>query len=283
MSNKIDNQKSRSTPARRASRSSPIGRCSTCRKNFCRERPRQRKCPGCWRRSTFQCADCGKCYVRDGDCRVCPKCLAKVEKQFPRLVPKRSLAGTDPKTNALLVKTGNSMERGQNIDVAGGLAKNKRVLLASDLIHYDQRGDDALDREWAENAQDRIEHADLPPDNDAAFCPVTLPREQWLGVAGVELERKLKRINWFLTTPTGIVERQTGWHRQKITRYRKALAGFVDDLGLRIETAKTIDAAITEQTAAKKRQRASKLVLRMSRTITPIFNDLQSCSAPEGL
>jgi hypothetical protein len=151
------------------------------------------------------------------------------------------------------------MERGQNIDAAGGNVANKRIILASELGQPDQRGDDALDREFAENAQERAEHADLPPDEDSAFCETPLPQDLWLGTKGVTLERKLKRLTWFMTTPIGIVEQRTGWHRQTIHRYRIALSGFADDLILSSQMAANIDVALEQQTAANRQRQESGL------------------------
>lgn len=123
------------------------------------------------------------------------------------------------------------MHRGKNLDVAVG-ARNKRLILASEMVQSDQRGDDLLDAAFAENAQDRAEAGNVPyvrigPEEPTS--PAETPSElemsdqRWLEAGAIEQERVLKLVGWFLTSPTGVVEKRTGWHRPTIHRIRKQL------------------------------------------------------------
>lgn len=198
---------------------------------------------------------------------MCPNCLPKVQKRFRKLAVPIVKVGedgtiippkqTDKQTNALLTKIGTSMYRGQNLDIAVG-TRNKRLILASDMIDSDQRGDDALDCEFSENAQDRAEAGDVPwgaeldaeilvedegaeaepeLDPEQVMEPANVPaeleltEELWLsGPDAIETERQLKLINWFLTSPPGHVHRRTGLHPMTIARMKTSLRTLCPEL-----------------------------------------------------
>jgi hypothetical protein len=126
------------------------------------------------------------------------------------------------------------------------------------MIDSDQRGDDALDRKFAADAQDRAEAGDVPwsAELDAEILvedegaeaetelepeqvmePADVPAEleitdkQWLsGPDAIERERQLKLINWFLTSPLGHVRRRTGLHPMTIARMKTSLRTFCPEL-----------------------------------------------------
>jgi hypothetical protein len=177
-----------------------------------------------------------------------------------RIIPPKE---TDKQTNALLTTIGTSMYRGQNVDIAVG-AKNKRLVLASEMVESDQRGDDALDRAFAENAQERAEAGDVPWGAEAegaeADEPVIEPAEvcaeldisekQWLSGAAIETERQLKLINWFLTSPPGHVHRRTGLHPMTIARMKTSLRTLCPELvakAVAVGTSQTIAEALAQQ------------------------------------
>ena len=253
----------------RQSRSKPEGKCNTCGQKFKRNRFRQRKCDSCWKANKFKCADCKRVYIRRDDVRVCSKCLPKVKKRFQELaVPATKVRDdgtiivpteTDRNTDALLTKIGDSTNRGRGIDV--GVGGSKHLILASELASPDQRGDDALDAEFADNQQEQAEMTiampTLHPQKVLAPADVTESLDSdssWLS-QGIDEARVQKHIGWFLTTPTGIVRQQTGLHQQTIARWRKQLRTDCPELvakAVSVETAKMIEEALTQQRAQSK-------------------------------
>ena len=254
----------------RQSRSKPEGKCNTCGQKFKRNRPRQRKCDSCWKANKFKCTDCKCVYIRRDDVRVCSKCLPKVKKRFQKLpVPATKVRDngtiivpteTDRNTDALLTKIGDSTNRGRGIDV--GVGGSKHFILASELASPDQRGDDALDAEFADNQQERAEMAPAMPflHPATAMAPADVTESldtdsSWLETGAVEEARLLKLIGWFMTTPTGIIESRLKWHRQTISRTRRQLREHCSELvaqAVAAETAKNIAEAMAQQSALAK-------------------------------
>ena len=254
----------------RQSRSKPEGTCNTCGKTFTRNRSRQRKCDSCWKANRFKCADCKRVYIRRDDVRVCSKCLPRVKKQFKKLpVPATEAredgtiivpTETDKNTNALLIKIGDSTNRGRDIDVAVG-SGSKHFILESELAKPDRRGDDALDAKFADNKQQQAEMTvampTLHPQKVLAPADVmdSLDSDSsWLS-QGIDEARIQKHIGWFLTTPTGIVRQQTGLHQQTIARMRKQLRTDCPELvakAVAVETARNIAEALAQQRGLKK-------------------------------
>ena len=262
----------------RQSRSKPEGKCNTCGQKFQRNRPRQRKCTSCWKNHKFKCVDCKRVYLRRDDVRVCAKCLRKIKQSHNLSAPPvrvredGSIIGakdTDKATNALLTKIGGSYHRGRTIDVAVG-AGSKHIILASELARPEQRGDDALDAEFYDNQQERAEMATAMPSmhpQQEVLTPADATDAldtdaSWLADGAIEEARILKHVGWFLTTPTGIVRRQTGLHQQTIARMRKQLRTDCHELAAKAvaqETAKMIAEALSQQRALAKLRAQVKL------------------------
>jgi|HubBroStandDraft_6_1064221.scaffolds.fasta_scaffold07864_8 hypothetical protein len=154
------------------------------------------------------------------------------------------------------------MTRGQNLNIAAG-ATNKRIMLGSELAKPEQRGDDALDREFVENGQERAEMAPaLPYLRPEKSLEAGLRSESrldseaaWLAPNAIERERTLKLVGWFLTSPTGHVRRRTGLHPMTIARMRESLRSDCPDLvakAVAMETAHLIAEALRQRQASKK-------------------------------
>ena len=100
---------------------------------------------------------------------MCSKCLPKVKKRFQKLpVPATEAredgtiivpTETDRNTNALLTKIGDSTNRGRSISTSLLAQAASTSFLRVELAKPDQRGDDALDVEFADNQQQRAETA----------------------------------------------------------------------------------------------------------------------------
>ena len=255
-----------STRRNRASRSQKEGVCKVCRKKFTRNRPRQRKCTPCYLSHKFKCADCRKVYKRVGDVRVCSKCLPKVRAEFSNITPRlrRHKDGTigDYKTDSLLSKIGGSTDRGRTIDVGVG-AGSKHIILASELEKDEQRGDDELDKAYADNAQDIAEggfvpfdvHPDKEDINPAEAVDIEVSDERWLSEAAIEDDRMMSHIGWFLYSPASVVCKQTGWHHKVVDKMRKQLRDECPEIVARavaMESAKTIAEARCQQSARQR-------------------------------
>ncbi len=123
---------------------------------------------------------------------------------------------TDRNTNALLTKLGGSTNRGRGIDV--GVGGSKHFVLANELGTPEQRGDDALDFEFADNHQERAETAPampfLHPQKTMAPADVTDSLDtdsSWLAEGAIDEARIHKNVGWFLVTPTGVVKKRRGF------------------------------------------------------------------------
>jgi hypothetical protein len=164
---------------------------------------------------------------------------------------------TDAKTNGLLIKCGDSTNRGRGIDV--GVGGSKHFILASELETPEQRGDDALDSEFADNHQERAETAPampfLRPQKTMTPADVTDSLDtdsSWLAEGAIDEARIHKNVGWFLVTPTGVVRKKTGLHQQTIARMREQLRTDCPELvakAVSVETARIIEEALAQQRA----------------------------------
>ena len=199
---------------------------------------------------------------------MCSKCVPKVQKKFPQIKPalrshKDGSIG-DYKTDELLTKIGGSNDRGRTIDIGVG-AGSKHIILASELAKPDQRGADALDADFDDNAQSRAEAGlvshDVEPDSEDETNPAEMSVEmevsdaRWLDEKAIEDARILKHIGWFMSSPMKVVCKQTGWHHQSVSKMRTQLRKDCPEIVAKvvaIETARTIAEARAQVGELKK-------------------------------